>query len=119
GNTDVLVFKIFVKTEYTTKKYLPKIAILQQDGETEALDMSAFLEDFAYNTWVNVKIPLARFRSLRLEQTVQAIRFYQQEADAKTHHIFLDQIEFLPKNHSVASLSSAAILSAAEAYDKQ
>ncbi|SFS50256.1 glucoamylase family protein [Sphingobacterium wenxiniae] len=119
NNTDFLVLKIFIKSEHTSKKQLPKIAIRQRDNESEFLDLASFIEDFGYSTWLNVKIPLSRFKNLNMEEAVRAVRFYQNESDGKTHHIFIDQVEFLSKNYSTATLSSAAILSSAVAYDKQ
>ncbi|MFD1770601.1 glucoamylase family protein [Sphingobacterium suaedae] len=117
--SDFLVLKILVKTENTKEKTLPRIGILQRDSETDLLDLSPFLEDFDYNTWINVKIPIVKFKNLMIKEPITAIRLAQHGTSNQLHQLFIDQVEFLPKNSSQVKLSSPAILSSAIAYDKQ
>lgn len=118
-NSDFLIMKIFISSENTKKKDLPKIAITQRASQTTLLDINPYMEDFAYNMWVNVKIPISKFQNLYFNEAITAISFLQNNADNAEHHIFIDQVEFLPKNSSNIKLTSPAILSAIKAYDKQ
>src|SRR5690606_4085337 len=98
---------------------LPKIQILQKGSETNLLLLADFAEDFEQNTWINVKIPITKCRNLMANEPITAIRLVQNRAGNRTHQLFIDQVEFLPKNVSHVTLSSPAILSSAVAYDKQ
>lgn len=118
-NSDFLVMKVFVKSEHTKAGDLPKIQILQKGSETNLLLLADFAEDFEQNTWINVKIPITKFRNLMANEPITAIRLVQNRAGNRTHQLFIDQVEFLPKNVSHVKLSSPAILSSAVAYDKQ
>lgn len=117
--SDFLLLKVYVKTEHTEKKDLPKIAIRQRGSQTNTLNLASFMEPFEYNMWVNVKIPIASFKSLNLRDPISAISLYQNAASDATHQIFIDQVEFLPRNSSNVKLSSPAVLSSITAYDKQ
>lgn len=118
-NSDFLIMKIFISSEHTKKKDLPKIAIAQRASQTSLLELTPFMEDFAYNTWVNVKIPIAKFQNLFFNEAITAISFFQNNTGQAEHQIFIDQVEFLPKNSSDIKLTSPAILSSIKAYDKQ
>lgn len=118
-NSDFLIMKIYVQSENTKEGNLPKLAITQRSSQTNLVDLTPFIEDFDYNTWLNVRIPIASFEGLRFKEAITAISFFQNEADGNSHHIFIDQVEFLPKNSSTVKLTSPAILSAIKAYDKQ
>lgn len=117
--SDFLLLKVYVKTEHTEKKDLPKIAIRQRGSQTNTLNLASFMESFEYNMWVNVKIPIASFKNLDLREPISAISLYQNATSDATHQIFIDQVEFLPRNSSNVKLSSPAVLSSITAYDKQ
>ncbi|MGO1242769.1 MAG: glucoamylase family protein [Sphingobacterium sp.] len=116
---EFLVMKVFVKTEHTRKGDLPRIGIKQRDTQTDSLELASFMEDFEYNTWLNVKIPVSRFKNLVPEEQVRAVILSQNQTSDRTHQFFIDQVEFLPKNVSNVKLSSPAILSKATAFDNQ
>ncbi|WP_437918402.1 glucoamylase family protein [Sphingobacterium sp. LRF_L2] len=118
-HSDFLVFKVFLKTENTKEKDLPKIGIQQGKSGTNFIDIRPFMDVFDYNMWINVKIPIAKFSNLIVQEPIAAVRFMQNRASKETHQIFIDQMEFLPKNISQVKLSSPAILSSVVAYDKQ
>lgn len=119
NQSDFLVFQLFVKTEHTQENELPQIGIRQRKNESDFLDITPYIEDFGYNMWMRVKIPMSKFRNLMGKEPVTAVRLLQHGTSAETHQIFIDQMEFLPKNVSQVKLSSPAILSTAVAYDKQ
>ncbi len=119
NQSDFLVFQIFVKSEQTERKDLPKIGVKQRSSETDYLDLAPYVENFDYNMWTTVKIPMAKFKNLTAKEPINAIRLVQNGTSDQTHQIFIDQMEFLPKNVSQVKLSSPAILSQALAYDKQ
>ncbi len=116
---DFLVMKVFIKTEHTRKEDLPRIGIKQRDTQTDSLELASFMEDFDYNMWINVKIPISKFKNLVSQEQVRAVILSQNQPSDRTHQFFIDQVEFLPKNVSNVKLSSPAILSSATAYDNQ
>lgn len=119
NQSDFLVFQVFLKTEHTRKQDLPKIGVKQRQNETDYLDLAPYIESFGYNMWTTVKIPMSKFKNLMSKEPITAIRLTQNGSSQETHQIFVDQVEFLPKNASQVKLSSPAILSQAIAYDKQ
>lgn len=118
-NSDFLIMKIFISSENSKKKDLPKIAITQRASQSSLLELTPYMDDFAYNMWVNVRIPLAKFQNLYFNEAITAISLFQNNADNAEHHIFIDQVEFQPKNSSNIKLTSPAILSSIKGYDKQ
>lgn len=118
-DSDFLVLKLYVKSEGTQKKDLPKIQIKQFHSETNALDLASYAEDFEYNMWINVKIPISKFAGLSVDSPITAICLSQNRGSDVMHHMFIDQVEFLSKPPSEVKLSSPAILSDAVAYDQQ
>ena len=116
---DFLVMKVFIKTEHSKKADLPRIGIKQKDTQTDSLELASFMEDFDYNMWINVKIPISKFKNLVSQEQVRAVLLSQNQTSDRTHQIYIDQVEFLPKNVSNVKLSSPAILSSAVAYDNQ
>lgn len=116
---DFLVLKMYIKSESTEKSDLPRIQIKQHGTETDLLNLASYVEDFGYNMWLNVKIPIDKFLNLNFDKPITAICFSQNRATANTHHLFIDQVEFLSKPPSEVKLTSPAILSEIEAYDKQ
>lgn len=117
-NSDFLTFRLFVKSQGTTLKDLPQIFITQRNTKTDTLAIGKYVADFKYDTWLKVRIPCKDFKGLDNDKPINGIALSQQGASRATHHLFLDQIEFLPKSYSEAKLSSPAVLIAADAYDK-
>lgn len=116
---DYLVLKMYVKSEDTEKNDLPKIQIKQQGSETDMLNLAPYIEGFGYNMWLNVKIPISKFSGLDFDRPITAICFSQNKTTENTHHLFIDQVEFLSNPPSEVKLTSPAILAEIEAYDKQ
>ncbi|GHE33548.1 hypothetical protein GCM10017764_15870 [Sphingobacterium griseoflavum] len=117
--SDFLVFQLFVKSEDTQDADLPLIGIRQRENESDFLDITPYIEDFGYNMWMRVKIPMSKFRNVMGKEPITAVRMVQHRTSGKTHQLFIDQVEFLPRGASQVKLSSPAILSSAVAYDKQ
>jgi len=116
--SDFLLLKLYVETGHTEKRDLPKIGIRQPNGETEPLDVASFVEVFGHGQWLNVRIPVAKFRNLTPGEPVRAVSLYQNGAGPETHRIFIDQVEFMPKKTPAVKLSSPAVLSSATAFDR-
>ncbi|MFU1858685.1 glucoamylase family protein [Sphingobacterium sp. NGMCC 1.201703] len=115
---DHLTFKLFVQSN-TEKGQLPKVALQQNDVRSTALDIAHYIEDFAYDTWLNVSIPVSKFEGITIGKAVSSLLLEQNGTSTTTHQLFIDQIEFLPKNYPKVKLSSAAILSKIGSVDKQ
>ncbi|WP_051960281.1 glucoamylase family protein [Sphingobacterium sp. ML3W] len=116
---DVLTIKMYVQTAHTKLKSLPKIQLIQGDSQTNILELAPFIDDFDHDTWLNVEIPLSKFSDLKAGESVSEVVLHQNMADEMTHQVFIDQVEFLPKNPSRVKLSSGAILSQVSSVDKQ
>ncbi|ULT27180.1 hypothetical protein KUH03_10675 [Sphingobacterium sp. E70] len=115
---DHLTFKLFIQSN-TEKGQLPKVALQQNDVRSNALDITHYIEDFAYDTWLNVSIPVSKFEGISIGKAVSSLLLEQNGTSATTHQLFIDQIEFLPRNYPKVKLSSAAILSKIGSVDKQ
>ncbi|MCW8309722.1 hypothetical protein K7A41_00615 [Sphingobacterium sp. InxBP1] len=115
---DHLTFKLFIQSN-TEKGQLPKVSLQQGDVRTAALDLAPYIDDFSYDTWLNVSIPVTKFEGIGVGRAVSALLLEQNGNATITHQLFIDQIEFLPKNYPKVKLSSAAILSKVAAVDKQ
>ncbi|WON97236.1 glucoamylase family protein [Sphingobacterium sp. UGAL515B_05] len=115
---DQLTFKLFIQSN-TEKGQLPKVTLQQNDTRTNAVDIANYIDDFAYDTWLNVSIPVAKFVGISLGKPVSALILEQNGTALQTNQLFIDQIEFLPKNYPKVRLSSAAILSKISSVDKQ
>ncbi len=115
---DHLTFKLFIQSN-TEKGQLPKVTLQQNDTKTNAVDIANYIDDFAYDTWLNVSIPVNKFGGISLGKSVSALILEQNGTALQTNQLFIDQIEFLPKNYPKVRLSSAAILSKISSVDKQ
>lgn len=115
---DHLTFKLFIQSN-TEKGQLPKVSLQQNDLRSNALDIGHYIDDFAYDTWLNVSIPIAKFEGITIGKAVSSLILEQNGTSSATHQLFIDQIEFLPRNYPKVKLSSAAILSKIGAVDKQ
>lgn len=117
SNNDVLTFKLYVATE-TDKAALPKVSLLFDGVESLAIDIGNYIDDYGDNMWTNVSIPLRSISGLLPDATIKGVRFLKGQADGLTHHLFIDQIEFLPAAPPKEKLFSPAVLSAVKAFDK-
>ena len=115
---DQLTFKLFIQSN-TKKEQVPKVVLQQNDTRTRAIEIFNYIDDFAYDTWLNVSIPVSKFEGIVFGKAVSAMILEQNGYSAQTHQLFIDQIEFLPKNYPKVKLSSAAILSKISSVDKQ
>jgi hypothetical protein len=115
---DHLTFKLFIQSN-TEKGQLPKVTLQQHDTKTNAVDIANYIDDFAYDTWLNVSIPVNKFGGIALGKSVSALILEQNGTALQTNQLFIDQSEFLPKNYPKVRLSSAAILSKISSVDKQ
>lgn len=115
---DHLTFKLFIQSN-TEKGQLPKVTLQQNDTRTNAVDIVSYIDGFAYDTWLNVSIPVAKFAGISIGKSVSAFILEQNGSSSQTNQLFIDQIEFLPKNFPKVKLSSAAILSKISSVDKQ
>ncbi|MHC8948917.1 glucoamylase family protein [Sphingobacterium hungaricum] len=119
SKSDFLTVKIFVQSNHTSAQDLPKIALQQGSQESQRLSLVPYIDDFQHNMWISVRIPVKDFVNLQFENPISAVVFSENKTSMNTHHLFVDQIEFLPQNYSNTLLSSPAILSKTTAYDQQ
>lgn len=117
NSNDVLTFKLFALSE-TNAAALPKLAILHGENASALLNLSAYISDYQPSMWVNVRIPLKAVPGLSVGEVIKGVRLSQGGADGNTHHLFIDQIEFLPSNPPREKLFSAAVLSSVKAFDR-
>lgn len=113
---DVLNLKIFVSTAETTKDQLPSISIQQGPNQSVSLPLGDYIEDLNNSNWLNVSIPVREFAGLNIDKIISGIILRQNNSSEALHHVFLDQIEFLPSQYSNAALTSSAVLSKAVSY---
>lgn len=116
NHDDVLNLKLFIATPLTDIQDLPSISIQQGKSQSVSVPLAEFVEDFNHSTWVNVKIPLRVFAGLNVDRIISGIRFRQLTSSSKLHHLYLDQIEFLPARYSEAPLTSSAVLQEATGH---
>lgn len=116
---EMLSMKFFVLTPSTEAKNLPSVSLIINGGDTSIpIDLSKHIGSFATNTWLSVQIPLQDFQVASGDFSIEGIRFAQRANDRTGHHIFVDQVEFLPLNPPNERLFSAAVLSTVKAYDR-
>src|SRR5690606_6631555 len=116
SSDDVLSLKLFVASSNTTAEDLPSISIQQGRGQSVSVALADYIEDYNHSNWINVEIPLQEFAGLNIDRIISGIRFRQLQSGEQVHHLYLDQIEFLPAQYSEAPLTSSAILSKATAH---
>ncbi|WP_166334672.1 glucoamylase family protein [Sphingobacterium chungjuense] len=116
SNKDVLVLKLYVHSDKTTSKQLPTLSIRQKNRDSDKVNLANFIEDYNVNTWLDVRIPIAKIRGLDVESAIKAVVLHQQGMGS--HHIYIDQVEFLPANYSKVRLTSPAVLSKVTPYDR-
>ncbi|MFD2599421.1 glucoamylase family protein [Sphingobacterium corticis] len=113
---DVLVLKLYVNSAKTTTKQLPLLSIRQKNRDSEKVNLTNFIEDFNVDTWMDVRIPISELNGIDYDSAIKAVVFHQQGEGS--HHLYIDQIEFLPTNYSKAKLTSPAVLSKVYPFDK-
>ena len=116
SSDDVLSLKLFVTSSNTTAEDLPSISIQQGRGQSVSVPLGDYIEDYNHSHWISIKIPLNEFAGLNIDRVISGIRFRQLQSGEQLHHLYLDQIEFLPTQYSEAPLTSNAILSKATAH---
>lgn len=113
---DMLSLKLYVESEATLVQHLPRLSINQNGTSSLSIDVGRFIEDYQTDTWLEIKIPIAQFRGIDVNQPISGVTFSQNVAAPDIHHLFIDQVEFLPAQYPQVRLSSPAVLSSADAY---
>lgn len=116
GADDFLSFKLYVGSDQTKAEHLPSISIKQGENQSVSLAIQNYIEDYNNNSWLSVRIPVKDFAGLNLEDNISGVLLRQLNESPSMHHLFLDQMEFLPANYSKVPLTSAAVLGKATAY---
>lgn len=115
-SSEILVFKLFVHSEHTQINELPKISLKQQDGSSRLISLNPYIDEYLTNTWLDIRIPISKITGFDLNNPIEGVVFHQNGLGS--HHIFIDQIEFIPANYPTVRLSSPAVLSKIAAYDR-
>lgn len=118
NTNDQLSFFIYINTKDTKIEDLPKIFIIQRNGLVDTLALDKFIPSYATKRWLQVKIPCKEFLGIDNEIGISGVGFVQHESSPKEHHLFIDQIEFLPSKYAEVKLNTPAILTEAIPYDK-
>ena len=118
SDTDVLHFRLLVKTKHTKIQDLPNIFLVNGEGKADTIALTKYITTFQADNWIHVKIPVRQFKSYKAEATVQSVGFSQQSFSDVEHQLYIDQIEFLPQKYADVKNRSAAVLTAAIGYDK-
>ncbi|SPZ91954.1 Uncharacterised protein [Sphingobacterium multivorum] len=71
---------------------MPKVTLQQHDTKTNAVDIANYIDDFAYDTWLNVSIPVNKFGGIALGKSVSALILEQNGTALQTNQLFIDQI---------------------------
>lgn len=115
----VLSLKLFVHSPETEAVNMPAVSLVYSEGHaSNQLDLSRYVSNFAPNVWLSVQIPVADFGYAWRQASVEGVRLAQGTRDRGAHHVFVDQVEFLPLQPPTEKLFSAAVLSAAKAYER-
>ncbi len=117
-DSDMLSFMIYVKSKETNINDLPRILINQFSGASEVVSVENYITNYGTGKWIQVKIPVKRFNLQSRELAITSISLLQNRTSTHTHHVFIDQIEFLPQKYSDIKLTAAAVLTEAVAYDR-
>lgn len=118
SDKDFLSIRLYVKTENTSIADLPRVYINQRNIISDTLDISPYIDNFEVGKWLQVKIPTKAFNMENGNDPISGIHFIQHVASKNIHHIFLDQVEFLPSKYSEVKLGANAVLTDAVAYDR-
>lgn len=119
SDQEVLSVKLFVLTPETKEANLPAVSLVYSEGKSSAqVDLSRYVTNYATNVWLTIQIPVTDFGSAWRGTVVEGVRLAQSQRDQGAHHVFVDQVEFLPLNPPSEKLFSAAVLTAATPYDR-
>ena len=117
-DSDVLHLRLYIQSLNTSSNDLPKIYINLKNSHSQYLNIDKYISRIEHKKWIHIKIPVKDFKFNFQNNTVAGIGLQQNNSSKSQHHIFLDQIEFLPSKYSEIPLRSAAVLSDAVSYDK-
>lgn len=116
---EVLSLWLYVNSNSTKISDLPNIFILQAlQRSSDTLNIEPYITNFQSNKWIQIKIPVKNFKIKNKNIQITGIGLSQPKKSKGYHHIYLDQIEFLPNRYSEIPLRSPAMLSDAKSYDK-
>lgn len=115
-SSEVLVLKLFVQSEHTQLNQLPRLSVKYKNGGSFQMSLDPYIDEFLTNTWLDLRIPVSKIHGLDMDRFIEGIVFHQNGLGS--HHIFVDQIEFLPANYPKVGLSSPAVLSKVTSYDR-
>lgn len=116
---EALALKLFVLTDDTDASDLPSISLVLSDGgASTAVDVSRYIGSFSTNSWLSVRVPIGDFRTPLGDLSIEGIRLAQRHGDGDTHHVLVDQVEFLPLDPPSERLFSSAVLASVKAYDR-
>lgn len=112
----VLSLKVYVQSENTSIDDLPQILISQSDTLSRPVKLNRFVDDYQVASWLEIKIPVSQFQGIDVQNAISGIVFKQNRPGDSEHHIFVDQVEFLPAKYPQVKLSSPAVLSGLTPY---
>lgn len=115
---DQLSFFIYVNSHHTKEQDLPRIFVKQREGLADTIALDNYISGYATSKWIHVKIPNTAFSKIQKESVIAAVGFAQHHASVKMNHLFVDQIEFLPRKYAAARLTTPAILTEITPFDK-
>lgn len=116
NNAYVLSLKLYVQSGHTQVDDLPDVLVSQGDTTSRPVSIRRFIKDYQVASWLEIKIPVSEFRGIDLQQAISGIVFKQSRASEADHHIFVDQVEFLPNSYPQVKLSSPAVLARLTPY---
>lgn len=118
SNEDFLSIRMYVKTENTQLGDLPRLYISQHNKMSDTLNIRSYIDDFELGKWIQIKIPAKDFKINDAEEPISGLHFIQDDTSDEMHHVFIDQVEFLPAKYSEVKLSTNAVLTEAVGYDR-
>ena len=117
SDKDILSFKVYVESSATSATDLPKIQLIQDSMHSIAVPFHKYIEDYNQGFWMDVKIPVKDLDSIEYSGAIKAVSFLQNnQSTSAEHHIYIDQIEFLPEDYPKARLTSSAVMGDVKAY---
>lgn len=117
NKNDVLTFKLFANAD-TRVNELPGIQFKQGENESQLISLQKYISNYQDNTWLSVAIPIKDIGNLDDSASISSMLFRQEGNDGKEHHVFIDQIEFLPTKTPGMRLTGKAMLTAVTAYER-
>ncbi|QNL47688.1 hypothetical protein H8S90_12690 [Olivibacter sp. SDN3] len=117
NKNDILIFKIFASAD-TEVNELPGIQLKQGENRSQLISLQKYITNYQDNTWLSIMIPVKDIDNLDENASITSILFEQENNDGKEHHVFIDQIEFLPAKTPEMRLTGKAMLTAVTAYER-